>query len=126
VITRTSLTWWPYLRFEDMDIVNPGGFSTASDAVAPWFRWVDELADHPVDPIEWQHGLLGCRDALGYWVEASGDLPAAAPADAIDVQFEQLTEEFQIERFGSAPGTGWWWRRAPRDPDSRSSMLGES
>jgi len=105
-----------------MNAVNRGPFENAGDAVARWAAWIDELAEHPLDPLEWQFGMLECRDAVGYWVEATGDLAAADLADEVDARFKDLTEHFDDGRYGDAAGSGWWWRQVPRDADSRAYM----
>lgn len=80
-----------------------------------WARWVEELADHPLDFNEYEE-LLSTRTQLSIALEVDGSSSLWAEADEVDSLFESITTESpQLE-----PGTAeWWTSRLPTSQDHR-------
>ncbi len=89
-----------------------------------WGAWVAELEQHPLDQFEYL-GALQIRDEVQEWVQINGDQAAMDEVEAIDYQFERLTEEDDrfATRFAAAAGSGWWWNRLPSDPSARDYLV---
>jgi hypothetical protein len=84
-----------------------------------WSSWVDELTDHPLDDYEYL-GALVQRDEVELWLQISGDQAMMDAASTIDAEFEEITIEDSrfAEHFSTQAGTGWWWSRLPKAPES--------
>jgi hypothetical protein len=89
-------------------------------AVSEWSRWVEELADHPLDEFEYE-ALLQIRDVVADQLQISGSVRARSSVDEADAEFERITQG--LDGSGGRSASRRWWRdRVPTNPRWRAYM----
>jgi hypothetical protein len=80
-----------------------------------WARWVDELADHPLDTNEYAT-LLSTRAQLEIALEIAGSSALWAAVDETDGRFQGITNEPSND---DREQSEWWSRRVPTSAEHR-------